>query len=96
MIADVSCIDPKVGKATGFPGVILHGLSTFGFAARGLISDVAGGNARALTYFGVRFTAPVFPGDALETHVWNMGPGPDGTTEVALVTKNTSTGKVRR
>jgi hypothetical protein len=31
----------------------------------------------------VRFTAPVKPGDALETYVWKVGSGPVGTTEVA-------------
>jgi len=42
----------------------------------------------------VKFTSPVSPGDALETHVWEVGPGPDGTTEVTFVTKNVTTGKV--
>ncbi|KAF5384445.1 hypothetical protein D9615_003402 [Tricholomella constricta] len=45
-------------------------------------------------FFGVRFTAPVKPGDALETQVWEVGPGPAGTTEVTFVTKNLTTGKI--
>ncbi|KAF8655017.1 hypothetical protein AX16_003287 [Volvariella volvacea WC 439] len=87
-------IDPRIGKAGGFGGVILHGLSTFGFAARAVIKSVAGGDAKALKFFGVRFTAPVRPGAALETQIWEIGPGPNGTTEVAFVTKNLETGKI--
>ncbi|KAJ7914428.1 peroxisomal dehydratase [Mycena leptocephala] len=86
-------IDPAIGKAGGFGGVILHGLSTFGFAARALIKAVGGGDPRSLTFFGVRFTSPVKPGDALETEAWEVGPGPKGTIEVAFVTKNLTSGK---
>ncbi|KAJ6625130.1 peroxisomal dehydratase [Mycena sp. CBHHK59/15] len=87
-------IDPSIGKAAGFGGVILHGLSTFGFAARGLIKAIGGNDPHSLKFFGVRFTAPVKPGDALETEAWEVGPGPAGTIEVAFITKNLSSGKV--
>ncbi|KAG6819901.1 hypothetical protein H0H93_007538 [Arthromyces matolae] len=87
-------IDPQIGAGAGFGGVILHGLSTFGFAARGLIKSVGNGDPTSLKFFGVRFTSPVKPGDALETQVWEVGPGPNGTTEVTFVTKNLVTGKV--
>ncbi|KAI0649674.1 peroxisomal dehydratase [Trametes meyenii] len=91
-------INPAIGASTGFGGVILHGLATFGFAARAVVSAVGGGDPRALTLFGVRFTAPVKPGDALETRVWEVGParapGHAGETEVAFVTVNLATGKV--
>ena len=79
----------------GFGGVVLHGLSTFGFAARGLIQAIADGNARTLKVFGARFTSPVNPGDALETSAWEIGPGPNGTTEIAFITKDLTSGKVR-
>ncbi|KAG8767343.1 hypothetical protein FRC12_006303 [Ceratobasidium sp. 428] len=84
-------IDPSIGQRTGFGGVILHGLSSYGFAARAVLKSVPG----ELKAFGVRFTSPVRPGDTLETSVWEMGPGPDGTTEVAFVQKNLASGKVR-
>lgn len=86
--------DPSIGQGTGFGGVILHGLSTYGFAARAVLSQVGGNDANALKFFGVRFTSPVRPGDALETSIWEVGPGPDGTTELTFVTKNLSSGKV--
>jgi acyl dehydratase len=87
-------IDPELGKAMGFGGVILHGLSSYGFAARGLIQAIANGNSRALTVFGARFTSPVKPGDELETSAWEVGPGPNGTSEIAFITKNLTSGKV--
>lgn len=86
--------DPAVGKALGFGDVILHGLSSFGFVARGLIQEVAKGDTRALKMFGVRFTSPVKPGDELETQAWEVGPGPNGTTEITFITKNVTSGKV--
>ncbi|KAJ7243600.1 peroxisomal dehydratase [Mycena haematopus] len=87
-------IDPSIGKAAGFGGVILHGLSTFGFGARALIQAIGGRDPRSLKFFGVRFTSPVKPGDALETDAWEVGLGPEGTTEIAFVTKNLTSGKV--
>jgi acyl dehydratase len=85
--------DPRVGSDAGFGGAILHGLSTFGFAARAILTAVGGGVPSALRYFGVRFTAPVMPGDRLETSVWEVKKAPDGTTEVAFEVKNARTGK---
>ncbi|KAH9919557.1 peroxisomal dehydratase [Fomitopsis serialis] len=87
-------IDPKIGQASGFGGVILHGLATYGFAARALVSAIGGNDPKSLRFFALRFTAPVKPGDALETAVWEVGPGPDGTTEVTFITKDVTTGKV--
>ncbi|KAI6126818.1 HotDog domain-containing protein [Pisolithus sp. B1] len=77
-------IDPEVGKALGFGDVILHGLSSYGFSARALIQ----------TLICARFSSPVTPGDELETQAWEVGPGPKGTTEIAFITKNVTTGRV--
>ena len=92
---DRLCADPSVGAAAGFGGVILHGLSTYGFAARAILQAVGGGDPTALRYFGVRFTAPVKPGDELETRAWEVNKGSDGTAEVAFEVKNVTTDKVR-
>jgi len=92
-------IDPRIGTASGFGGVILHGLSTFGFAARAILNAVGGGDPASLRYFGARFTAPVKPGDELETRAWEVnskGCAGTGTTEVAFEVKNVTTDKVRR
>ncbi|KAI4520884.1 hypothetical protein K525DRAFT_257170 [Schizophyllum commune Loenen D] len=87
-------IDPSIGKAAGFGGVILHGLSTFGFAARAVIATVGGGDPRTLTLFGVRFTSPVRPGDALETKIWEVDGAGAGEVELVFETLNVTTGKV--
>ncbi|KAF7343266.1 putative enoyl-CoA hydratase 2 [Mycena venus] len=87
-------IDPEIGKKGGFGGVVLHSLSTFGFGARALIKAIGAGDPRSLKFFGARFTSPVRPGDALQTEVWEIGPGPNGTIEVAFVTKDLTSGKV--
>lgn len=87
-------LDPKIGNAAGFGGVILHGLSTFGFAARAILKAVGGNDPQALKLFGVRFTSPVKPGDALETQIWEVGTGPGGSTEVTFITKDLTSGKV--
>ena len=90
-----SFIDPKVGKALGFGDVILHGLSSYGFAARAIIRTVAGGDKRALKMMTAKFTSPVTPGDELETQAWQIGSGPNGAIEIVFITKDVTTGKVR-
>ncbi|KAI0291598.1 peroxisomal dehydratase [Multifurca ochricompacta] len=85
-------IDPNASSSGG--GVILHGLSTLGFAARALIRTVGYGRPSSLQYLNVRFTAPVTPGDGLETSAWDVGSGPGGVIEVAFEVRNTRTGKV--
>jgi len=87
-------IDPSIGKGAGFGGCILHGLATYGYAARAVLAKVGGNDPNALKYIATRFTSPVAPGAKLETNIWEIGNGPDGTTEVAFITKNLDTGKI--
>lgn len=54
--------DPKVGQQAGFGGVILHGLATYGFVARAVVSKVGGGDPRSLKAIAGRFTSPIKPG----------------------------------
>ncbi|KAF8577536.1 peroxisomal dehydratase [Ramaria rubella] len=86
-------IEPAIGIAAGFGGPILHGLSTFGFVARGILEAVGNNNPKALKSFGVRFTSPVKLGDKIETLVWEVGYGPGDVTELAFMTKNLTSGK---
>lgn len=61
-------IDPAVAKLFGFDkGPILHGLATYGFAARALIASVFGGDPARLGVFHGQFRKPVWPGDVLRT-----------------------------
>lgn len=59
-----------------------------------MLKTAGGDDPNSLKFFGVRFTAPVKPGDRLETSIWEIGKGPSGTTEVAFKTKNLTSGKV--
>jgi acyl dehydratase len=60
--------DPAVAKTFGFDkGPILHGLATYGYAARALIRSALGGEAARLRSFHGQFRKPVWPGDVLRT-----------------------------
>jgi acyl dehydratase len=66
--------DPAVARAAGFERPILHGLATFGMAARALTSLLPAD--AEIGEFGARFTSVVLPGDVLETCIWRE---PDGS-----------------
>ncbi len=67
--------DPEVARAAGFERPILHGLATYGLAARALIRQCAGDDPTRLRRLDVRFAAPVFPGETLRTEIWRDGSG---------------------
>ena len=68
-------IDPKFAAMGGFPKPILHGLCTYGFAARAVISAVCNGDPARLRKFNLRFANPVFPGETLRTQIWKESDG---------------------
>ena len=59
----------------GFPKPILHGLCTYGFAGRALVSGLGGGDATKVSAVAARFSSPVFPGETLTTAIWRTEPG---------------------
>jgi acyl dehydratase len=60
--------DPAVAQKFGFEkGPILHGLATYGYAARALIRSALGGDSSRLRRFHGQFRKPVWPGDVLRT-----------------------------
>lgn len=67
--------DPAVAAAAGLPGPILHGLCTYGFAARTLLNTVAGGEPDRIRRISARFSAPLLPGDTLTVLVWRRPGG---------------------
>lgn len=74
--------DPEFAAAVGFPqGPILHGLCTYGFAARAVIKQAAGGDPARVKAFSAQFRKPVWPGDTLVTQGWDVGGG-----RLALIT----------
>jgi acyl dehydratase len=66
--------DPAFAASVGFAeGPILHGLCTYGFAARALVRAALGGDASKLRRFDAQFRRPVWPGDTLVTELWRDG-----------------------
>ncbi|MCU0691285.1 MAG: MaoC family dehydratase N-terminal domain-containing protein [Polyangiaceae bacterium] len=65
--------DPEVAHTAGFDrGPILHGLATFGFAARAVVAGACGGDAAKLTSIHGQFRKPVWPGETLVTEGWRQ------------------------
>lgn len=66
--------DPNVAKMAGYDRPILHGLCTYGTACRAIVGSVCGYDAKKITGFDARFSAPVFPGETIVTQIWVDGP----------------------
>ncbi len=66
--------DPDAARRAGFPAPILHGLCSFGIALRS-VAEGLGIAPKEIVGAGVRFTAPVYPGETLETSIWRQGEG---------------------
>lgn len=64
--------DPVVAEAAGFRAPILHGLCTFGLALRAAIEGGIRLSPSSFTGAGVRFTGPVYPGEAISTDLWQQ------------------------
>jgi acyl dehydratase len=68
-------LDPQAAKRGGFNRPILHGLCTYGFAARAIINEPLGGDVARLKEFSARFADVVYPGDTLTTEGWKTPGG---------------------
>lgn len=66
--------DPGFAKAAGFPRPILHGLCTYGVACKAVLQTLCDYDHTRITGFDVRFSAPIFPGETIVTHMWREGP----------------------
>lgn len=62
--------DPEFAKQASFDAPILHGLCTYGHAARAVIQGACGGDGDRLISFEGQFRKPVWPGDTLVTSGW--------------------------
>ena len=62
-------LDDDAARALGLPGRILHGFCTLAFTSRAVCEAAGGGDPARIA---ARFSAPVFPGDALTTRVWEL------------------------
>jgi acyl dehydratase len=68
-------VDPVVAAAGGFERPILHGLCTYGIAGYSVLAALCATEAARLKRLDARFSAPVLPGDVLETRIWREGAG---------------------
>lgn len=66
-------IDYSFAQMGGFPKPILHGLSTFGHAAHHVLREFADNDPRRFKAMRARFTKHVFPGETLQTEMWQVG-----------------------
>lgn len=64
-------IDPDVAKAGGFDAPILHGLATYGVIGRALLAARCGNDPARLKRLDGRFSSPVYPGETIETSIWD-------------------------
>lgn len=65
--------DPDIAARAGFERPILHGLCTWGIVCRALLALCCDNDPARLKSLRARFSAPVMPGDAIETLVWRNG-----------------------
>jgi acyl dehydratase len=63
-------LDPDFAKMGGYPRPILHGLCTYGYAARAVVLSVCNGDPTPFREFRARFSGVVYPGDTLVTEGW--------------------------
>ncbi|MBT7663399.1 MAG: 3-alpha,7-alpha,12-alpha-trihydroxy-5-beta-cholest-24-enoyl-CoA hydratase [Rhodospirillaceae bacterium] len=62
--------DPDFAATGGFEKPILPGLCTYGHACHAVLRAACDYEPERMLSFSARFSAPVIPGDLLQTHIW--------------------------
>lgn len=65
--------DPGFAAFAGYERPILHGLCTYGIAAKAAIDSALGGQPEEVASYRARFSGVVFPGETVVTSVWDEG-----------------------
>ena len=66
-------VDPDLAHSVGFRAPILQGACTYAIACREVLQHVCGYDHTRMRTADVRFTAPLYPGEDVETHIWVDG-----------------------
>lgn len=65
--------DPQAAGKAGFDRPILHGLCTYGMAARAILGACCDNLPEQLGSLSLRFSAPFYPGETLRVELWRRG-----------------------
>ena len=65
--------EPAAARKAGFERPILHGLGTYGVAGHALLATLCDYDPRRLKSLFARFSAPVFPGEAIRFEMYREG-----------------------
>ncbi|CAG7826358.1 unnamed protein product [Allacma fusca] len=66
-------IDPLFAQLGGFSRPIIHGLCSFGIAARLILNHYADSDARLFKAIKTRFAKPIIPGETIVVQTWKEG-----------------------
>lgn len=68
-------IDPAFAQMAGYESPFIHGLCTYGFVGRAILSSLCEGDPARFASFEARFADQVYPGDTIITKLWDAGSG---------------------
>jgi acyl dehydratase len=68
-------IDPHFARKAGYAGPFLHGLCTYGFAGRAVLSALCDNEPERLQSMTGRFAGLVWMNDRIITKIWELGDG---------------------
>lgn len=63
---------PAAAREAGFDRPILHGLCTYGMAARAILKHACASVPGRLASLAARFSSPVVPGETLRAQLWRL------------------------
>lgn len=66
-------VSPQAARSAGFDRPILHGLCTYGMAARAILRQYCANDPAKLASLALRFSAPFIPGETLSVEFWRHG-----------------------